>query len=683
MARSRPDVYRTTWGSMEQLTVKNFPYNNIRKIKRVTRPRGNNGSYSGGSFKDIVCSFDIETTNLKKEKLAIMYVWAFDLEGIGTVTGRTWEEFKAFLNLLAAELNDDEYLVIYSHNLNFEYQFLSGIYNFADNEVFATDRRRVLKCRMLKHFEFRCSYQHSGLKLEDFLKKWDVKDQKLTYNYDKRRFPHTPLTPEEWDYILHEVRGLTQAIRAELNFYGDTLITIPLTKTGYIRRTAKRVLNGFSRTALKDQLPTMEVYPLLNEAFRGGNCVDNRYMRDTIITNVHGADGSSRYPGEQLLKKYPIGSWHRANHDDIEYVLRSMSLDRAIIMRVAFQGLKLRYKNNPAPYLMRSKCRRIQGAEFDLGRILKADWLETTITDIDLEIILDQYEFNDIIVGEWWYNRTGALPVQLTELTKELYIKKTLLKGDKKQRLEYYAAKTEIDSLYGLSVQDPCKRYYRLIDGEWKKDQRPLDEILNEANRRAFLSYSYGVWTTAHARKTLQDAINAAGDAFLYADTDSVYTQGKVIDWSALNKPIIRANKEINLEALDKKGKPHYISAWEPEAKIERFKYLGPKRYAKEDKKGNIEITIAGVDKEKGALELAAKGGLEVFQDGFTFREAGGLEAVYNTYAKRKGIIAEGHKYIVGNNCYLQKRDITLGAIGELDLILSRPELWERIFNYE
>ena len=48
-------------------------------------------------YLDCVCSFDIETTNIREIKQAVMFVWQFAFETDVVVIGRTWDQYLAFL----------------------------------------------------------------------------------------------------------------------------------------------------------------------------------------------------------------------------------------------------------------------------------------------------------------------------------------------------------------------------------------------------------------------------------------------------------------------------------------------------------------------------------------------------------------------------------------------------------
>ena len=105
-------------------------------------------------YKNLICAFDIEATNLDELEQAVMYIWQMQIENI-TIIGRTWEEWLDLLERIESVLDEDEYLVIYIHNASYEFQFIHGIYKFDSSEVCASESRRFIKFDMFNHFEFR------------------------------------------------------------------------------------------------------------------------------------------------------------------------------------------------------------------------------------------------------------------------------------------------------------------------------------------------------------------------------------------------------------------------------------------------------------------------------------------------------------------------------------------------
>ena len=184
---------------------------------RIVKKPGNPGRKNRPILLDMVCCFDIETTYLADIEQSFMYVWQFQF-GEYTIMGRTWEEFLTFIRRIKAALKKSERIVCYVHNLSFEFQFLRGIYTFTALEVFCMDRRKIVKCEMEGCIEFRCSYIHSNMSLDQFTKKMQCAVRKLTgtFDYSKIRYPWTDLTNEEIAYCINDVLSLQEAIEKEM-----------------------------------------------------------------------------------------------------------------------------------------------------------------------------------------------------------------------------------------------------------------------------------------------------------------------------------------------------------------------------------------------------------------------------------------------------------------------------------
>lgn len=655
-------------------TVETFPFELIQQAKHVKRKRGNNGGKSKRDLKDLVCAFDIETSNLPDIEQASMYIWQLQVDDIGTIIGRTWEEYQQLLARVCDVLGENESIVFYVHNLSFEFQFLRGIYPFQPDEVFCMDSRKILYCSMFgEKIVYRCSYIHSNMSLAEYTKKMGVEHVKLSgedFDYRETRYPWTPLTDEQIAYCIHDVRGLVEALKKEMEVDGDTLITIPLTSTGYVRRDAKRAMKQVSHTLVPSILPDEKTFVLLREAFRGGNTHANRYYAGRIITDVASADRSSSYPDTQVNCEFPMSRFYYKGDATMKELDRYINvLDKAVVMRVALWGVRLRDPYWGAPYLARDKCRKIIEPTYDNGRILECKYCETTITDVDLRILLDEYDFDNFKAFDVAFARYGKLPRPLVEETINYYRKKTELKNVEGQEIYYMKSKNKLNSIYGMMAQNPAKETILFKDNEYIKDDIPLAERLKEANRRAFLAYQWGCWVTAWARYRLEEGIKLAGDQFVYCDTDCVkYVRD--IDWRAYNAQRIKDSTANGAFADDPSGERHYMGVYEQEKTDQRFKTLGAKKYAFEQD-GKTYITVAGVNKRLGGKELERYGGLDAFNEGFIFREAGGMESVYND--EPYGYVnIDGHELYVGTNVLLRDSTYSLGITDEYRRILEK-----------
>jgi hypothetical protein len=462
---------------------------------------------------------------------------------------------------------------------------------------------------------------------------------------------------------------------------GDNWYSIPYTATGYPRRDLKAAMRHYNWEKLKDQLPDYEQFCMLRSAFRGGDTHCNRYYSGLIVHDVKSYDRASSYPDVQVNCEFPMGPWIRETNVDLEWVLRRIYRHkRAVLMTVALFDVALQDPMWGSPYLAKAKCQNVIGAEIDNGRILCADYLETTITDIDLKIIMEEYTFSHFDVKVCYHARYGKLPLPFRRVVLEYFHRKTALKGVEGQEIYYSKEKAKLNALYGCTVMSPCRPSYLFEDDFIIKDEDER-EMLDHANRHAFLNYAWGCWTTSAARYELFRAVKLIHDTpgadFIYCDTDSVKYRGTV-DWSGYNDDRIAECRESGSMATDPSGVTHYMGVFETEDLKDTgfayryFKTLGAKKYAYVEREGEgVHCTIAGVNKTKGGKELDKHGGLSSFAEGFIFREAGGTQALYNDIPQMDHVVIEGHVLPVTANVAILPSEYTLGITGEYERIIK------------
>lgn len=645
------------------------------------RKQGNQGTRKKVNYADIVTAFDIETSKIETPRgpQAFMYIWQWQIGLDITIVGRTWDEFLQCVEKLKSALPSNTTLVVYVHNLSYEFQFLRNVYDFKTEDVFALTSRKVLKCIMFDGLlEFRCSYIHSNMSLSVYTAKMGAYHSKKVgdLDYNVVRYPYTPLTSTEVGYCVNDVRGLVEALMIEMEHDGDNLYTIPLTSTGYVRRDTKAAVRQERREIAKQIAPDMEVYTMLREAFRGGNCHANRFYADKILENVSSADRSSSYPDVLCNCKFPITRFEREPDNDFEAVNTLMlKCGRALLFRVALYNVRLREWWWGCPYLAKDKCRRVEGGKIDNGRILEAEYIETTVTDVDWRIILEEYDFDDVGIYDLYSARYGYLPRPIIQTNIKYYRLKTELKNVDGQELLYLKSKNKLNSIYGMMAQNPVKEDVLFIDGAFVVDpEADKEQLLIESNKKAFLAYQWGVWCTARARYRLEEGIRLAGDAFVYADTDSVKYIGDV-SFAAYNRQRIKESKAAGAFAKDPKGNIHYMGVYEQEPGYDRFVTLGAKKYC-EEQHGKVHCTVSGVSKRDGGPELERAGGITAFKRGFVFRDAGGTESIYNDDTDMIITMPNGEPLHIGPNVVIRDSTYTLGVSAEYAKILEEYETY-------
>ena len=636
-------------------TAETYPFERIYESGIAARKRGKRAKSQRVEYVNVVAAFDIETSvvhrmeNGEDEPHAFMYVWQVAINS-DVIMGRYWDEFFTFLarvdEMCAAlqesnNLDTKPYLVMFVHNLAYEFQFLAGLYPFQPEEVFLREARKPIYARMLGCIEFRCSYMHSNMSLSKFTEIMKCEHRKLdgdSFDYDIVRYPWSDLTDYETQYCINDVLGLVEAIKTEMKRDGDTLHTLPLTSTGYVRRDAKAALWPI-RWKIESILPYQREYALLRAAFRGGDTHANRYKVGKILENVESYDETSAYPAQQRTRNFPITPFRWLSGEDLQManIIDYIRHGRAVVGRYVFSGLRLRNEREPVPYLSLSKT---QSSAFvvDNGRLLSADLCTTALTEIDLAIVMRQYSADKIACEEAMIARKGPLPKQYLDVIDKYYQDKTMLKNgpdgetedeaDERQ-YQYMKSKNKLNGIYGMSAQDPIRESIQFIDGDYQAVHK-TDEEKRQALEKAYFPYQWGVYTTAWARYALHEAIQIAGDNIVYNDTDSVKTDAP-IDLSHLSARLVDRVKRCGAFAHDRNGKVYYMGVFDKEDGYDRFITQGAKRYAYE-REGKLGVTVSGVSTKKvksagltlGALELKEAGGLSAFKPGRYAQDAAG-----------------------------------------------------------
>ena len=271
------------------------------------------------NYLNIPCAFDIETTNIylkdsegnilpEPRPYAFMYQWQFCIDDC-VCFGRTWEEFQKLIKQLekCMNLSLKNRLVVWVHNLPFEFCFMNRFINYYDG--FFKEERKPLKIVTREGIEFRCSYALSNMSLSKFCKNEEnVTHFKLvdTYDYKKIRTPKTTLTEEEEAYCYNDVRGLCECIKSRLNH--DTITTMPMTATGYVRRDLRCAVRGDKkyRELFRNNALNGDLYFMCRDAFRGGDTHANLDFSNQLITSgVNSKDEASAYPATMMMDLFP------------------------------------------------------------------------------------------------------------------------------------------------------------------------------------------------------------------------------------------------------------------------------------------------------------------------------------------------------------------------------------------
>ena len=594
-------------------------------------------------YDNTIYSFDIETTSylllngeilpashyLKLDesdkalalKQSCMYIWMLSIND-QVYYGREWCELVEFISYLDELIDAKKQIFI--HNLSFEFQFLKSVFKI--ESVMARKKRKPMTVKLLDYnVTLRCTLFMTNCKLEKVSEVYNLPVKKLSgnLNYDLLRHSKTKLTDKELSYCENDCLVIYEYIKFMLTIY-KKIEKIPITSTGQVRRELReKVLKNYNyRKKVSRAVNTNpHVYNLLNDCFMGGYTHANYIYADIIINNVTSFDFASSYPYCMTCFKMPMTEFKECHIRKKKDMLKGF----AYLMRVIFYHINSKYDNT---FLSGSRCKSIKGAVYDNGRIIKAEYVEIVVTDIDFNIILDWYQVSNYEIVESYYSLYNYLPKEIINFILDKYVMKTKYKNVEGKELIYNLEKAKFNSIYGMSVTRTIADKVEYED-EWKEiplTNNEIIDLLEKEKKTGFQSFAWGCWITSRARKNLCENIMKLDKWCIYCDTDSI----KLIegfDISIINNYNEKVKKRLKFTSdilnidyqkfspVDIKGKEHPLGLFEKDNFYKSFITQGAKKYAYIDEDDKIHITVSGVPKD-ASVELRS---LDDFRDNFVF----------------------------------------------------------------
>lgn len=632
----------------------------ITKVARGGRGRNKIEYYN------YACSFDIETTTIRPGELdyiasedappvAFPYLFQWNIYG-HVIMVRQYEHAIKVFNWITKYFRTalNRRLILFVHNLNFEYVFWKDLWNIEPSFCFALDEHHPVTVVTTDGLMFRDSFKMTNMSLETLTKDWgkEFKKEKEIMDYSVLRTPYTELDDNTLLYSALDVLSLSESIDNFLNARNEHIWTICPTSTSFIRKNLKQTIGLVNtKTRSKEQndymkfLQTVSITPdmfkLLTRCVRGGNTHANRNITGKLLKDVVHFDICSSYPTQMVCYPiFPVSRWFEldagSEMEDIELLEDNgycTMFDMVLINPRIKAGVTV-------PYISIAKMIILKGQRMDAtdnGRYMGGlEQIEISIFGMEWDIIKRQYDFDDAFIVRGYYNRKGYLPDILRRFVLGLYEKKTTLKGVEDAAIEYAIAKAELNGVYGCCIMSPFKTRYEMDEsGIKEKDPENLNDFLPkyQKSRSYFLPYAVGVVVAMGARVYLQRMIDAVGDNFVYCDTDSIFSINPDESRKAikeLEQEIVAEQRKCGLNICynDIKGNPHELGTIDEEPLAEYFKTFGAKKYITVED-GKLKCTIAGVPKKKGAEVIKTP---DRFQLGLNFRgeDTGKLCVWYN-----------------------------------------------------
>ena len=585
-------------------------------------------------YYNVPAGFDIEVSSFyqgekkPENKRGIMYIWQFGIFNLVT-TGRTWKEFEVLISMLQKilSLNENRRLVVYVHNLPYEFQFIRKHFDW--DEVFILTERKPVYATT-GGIEFRCSLKLAGGKalanVAKDLQKYKVEKAVGNLDYEQIRTPLTPLTEKELLYCENDIRVILCYIQEKIEQDGD-ITKIPLTNTGYVRNYCRKECYSRwkpYRKVMESLTLEADEYSQLKRAFQGGFTHANAHYVGKVLDKVGSHDFTSSYPAVMVLEKFPMAKAEYISNGINESELMELLITRCCLFDIEIWGLMPKLFNEHP--ISRYKCPVCENAIVDNGRIVMADHIITTITEQDFFVYTEFYTWDRIEIKNLRTYQKNYLPKNFVQSVLNLYEKKTVLKDVDGEEINYMISKNMINAAYGMMVTDPIRDELMYSDNTFYTIPKNIAEGIDKYNTniRRFLFYPWGVWVTAYARANLFSGIIEMGDDYIYSDTDSIKsmnTERHENYFNSYNAQILDkielASQYHNLDKslfapYTKKGKQKIIGVWDDEGVYDKFKTLGAKRYLTmkgvQSTEPKYMITLAGSNKKKTMEYLVGTG---------------------------------------------------------------------------
>lgn len=574
-------------------------------------------------YLKLYCGYDCETTQVRTVDgwQGAVYIHQLAIAASCDVCEiyllRTWNEILDLFDQIRQYygLSKERRIIIWDANLSFEFSFLQ--HRFVWDEVFAKEERQPLLASS-GGLDFRECLTISGGNLAYLAKTYcHTKKAAGDLDYSKPRNTKTPLTTTELGYCIADVLILAEFSYVMFRDYIIPRHKIPMTKTGILSDKNKRRFDkecqqkkdySASKEAykhyIKSSFPDHQTYcEWYNYLFRGGYVHANCVFAGILNKGVDMYDITSSYPSVMLTDYVPVTPFESVPFD------KKHLKDKCCILFCTFYGIR-----STTDHSIESKNKIIEasGAEYDNGRLIRADTVRVMLTELDYATYKEFYTWDKLIVHDFQIAKRGKLPRFLRDNLLESYQKKNALKAaGLSHTQEYTVEKSEVNTYYGLTVKR-LRLDTITFDNQNGWITKKLDKDYGKEVDKALLLAQWGIWITAHARRNLLSMVyrlTRAGVHCIYSDTDSIKL---IADYDAktgtytTNKRAAKIIRKYNIRRekhLRRRGyRSPFVSGLgsfdceTPDGPV-WLKTLGAKRYIIYDGK-DVKATIAGLPKD-------------------------------------------------------------------------------------
>ena len=524
---------------------------------------------------------DFETSTWQEDQ---SFVWAFALCEIGNednlIIGNNIDDFMKYVEHLP---NSD----IYFHNLKFDGEFIIHwlLTHGFTHETNKKDRKDKTFSTLIdemgmfytievyfkvygkrdKKVKFIDSLKILRFSVEEIAKAFGLPISKLKIDYFEEREKGHILTNEESEYIKNDVKIVAMAL--------NTLFNEGLTKITAASDALANYKETIGKSKFENLFPELdyETYSDLRLSYKGGFTYLNPIYKEKDTGAGIVLDVNSLYPSVMRYELMPFG--------EPVFYLGKYEEDAVYPLYIQRITCIFKIKKDKIPTIQIKKSPSFMDNEYlesSDGRVVAL-----TLTSIDLELFLEQYDVEDLeYISGWKFRGMHGIFDEYIDHWTEVKIKATK-EGNKGMRT---LAKLLLNSLYG--------KFASSLDGQSKIPYLEDDIVLyklGEKERRKGIYLPIGAFITAYARnKTIRTSqaiktysIEKYGkDLYCYSDTDSIHC-------------LLSIEEVTQFCDIDDVR----LGAWKHESTFSKARFVRQKTYL-EMIDGEIKITCAGMPKE-------------------------------------------------------------------------------------
>lgn len=529
---------------------------------------------------------DFETTT----DLDDCRVWAYGICEIGKPENFIYgNDIADFIYWCKKQRNNP---TLYFHNLKFDGEFIiSWLLN--NNYMYVKDKKEAhdgtftcLISEMGQFYSLEIYFKvpkisnhikkvtiYDSLKILNFsvehiAKCFNLPIRKLEINYQEKREKGHILTDEEIDYLRNDVEIMARALKIMFDQNMD-----------------KMTIGSDALKFYKEMTPNFEkLFPILNyeidkdirKAYKGGFTYLNPIYKEKEVGEGIVLDVNSLYPSvmlEPLPYDEPI-YFEGKYEEDILYPL--------YVQRIS---CIFEIKEHKIPTIQIKKSTVFAPNEFLESS--NGDIVTLTLTNIDLELFLEQYNVYDLEYHSGWKFKKmkGLFDNYISHWTEVKINSKKEGNG-----AMYQIAKLMLNSLYGKLGLNPNvqSKYPVLEDGivKYKLHEKEIREPIY-IPAAAFIT-AYARNKTIRTSQKIKDYTrkNLGIDLYYYSDTDSIHT-------GFTDEKVLKEIIEID---------DYKLGAWKLESTFKKAKFIRQKCYVEIGDDDTSNVTVAGLPKKLGHL---------------------------------------------------------------------------------